>query len=259
MNTHCHPNRSPRHMSLVAATALLIAGATTARADSPFWRSSPASHAEVDGSIVNVQVRVDGATAPLFFKPGTWDRHYFQAYQGRNYSLVVRNTTGRRIGVLIAVDGLNVVNGEKSNLERNEAMYVLGPWEQAEINGWRTSLNEVRRFVFVDEERSYATRTGQSNGDMGWIRVLGFREVEHRAWWPGLRQRRYDGREDDSKERGSNELQGKAPAPQAQAAPAPSADGSALGGLDKSMARSEAKAYGQSDSRHDSPPISYSA
>src|SRR5438552_833321 len=59
------------------------------------------THSSVDGNIVDVQVRVGSSTAPLFFKPGTNDRHYFQAFQGRNYSLELRNTTGRRVGVLI--------------------------------------------------------------------------------------------------------------------------------------------------------------
>src|SRR5262249_43206015 len=55
-------------------------------------------------------------------------------------------------------------------------------YERAVIRGWRTSLRDVRRFVFVDEERSYAERTGQANGDMGWIRVLSFREREPQVW-----------------------------------------------------------------------------
>jgi hypothetical protein len=134
------------------------------------------SHGVANGNLVDVQVQVEGRTAPFYFRPGYWDRHYFQAFKGRNYSLVVRNNTGRRVGVLIAVDGINVVNGEKSRLARNESMYVLGPYERAVIRGWRTSLDDIRQFVFVDEERSYAERTGQANGDLGWIRVLSFNE-----------------------------------------------------------------------------------
>jgi hypothetical protein len=130
---------------------------------------------------VDVQIQVDGRVAPLYLAPGHFDRRYFQAFRGRNYSLVVRNNTGRRVGVLIAVDGLNVLNGEISNLSGQESMYVLDPYERAEIRGWRTSLDDVRRFVFVDEERSYAERSDKANGDMGWIRVLSFRE--QRTWW----------------------------------------------------------------------------
>jgi len=182
MNTRTHISQALRLTALAATLA--VAGAAPAHADYSYYRSGSSAHQVVDGNVVDVQVRVNGSAAPLYFRPGTNDRHYFQAYRGRNYSLVLRNNTGRRIGVLVAVDGLNVVNGERSGLDRGEAMYVLGPWEQAEIQGWRTSLNEVRKFVFVDEERSYAQRTGQANGDMGWIRVAAFREVEPQAWWP---------------------------------------------------------------------------
>jgi hypothetical protein len=213
-----------RTRSLVALTAL-VAIAATASADPSYPLGSryraPASHATADGNIVDVQVKVDGGIAPLFFKPGTSDRHYFQAYQGRNYSVVLRNSTGRRIGVLIAVDGLNVVNGERSTLDRHEQMYVLDPYESADIQGWRTSLDEVRRFVFVDEQRSYAERTGQANGDMGWIRVVAYREVERQPWWgrwTPARRERDDSRAQDGAGRGL------ADEPQAtnEAAPAPS-------------------------------------
>jgi hypothetical protein len=114
--------------------------------------------------------------APLYSAPGRYDRHYVQAFAGRNYSIVLKNNTDRRVAVLLAVDGLNAVSGDMSSLRSSEPMYVLGPWERATIRGWRSSLHEVRRFVFVDEKHSYAQRTGQANSDMGWIRVLAFRE-----------------------------------------------------------------------------------
>ncbi len=145
-----HPARA---LAGLLALAAGVALAATAAADSETSRfRSSRSHWNADGNLIDVQVRVEGEAAPLYFRPGTFDRHYFQANRGRNYSLVVRNTTGERVGVLIAVDGLNVVNGERSQLSRGETMYVLDPWESATINGWRTSLHEVRKFVFVDEE-----------------------------------------------------------------------------------------------------------
>ena len=184
----------------------------------------------VDGKLVDVQIRVDGDAAPLYYAPGRFDRHYLQAFAGRNYSVILKNNTGRRIAVLVAVDGLNVVNGEMSNLRSNEPMYVLGPWEQATIRGWRSALDEVRKFVFVDESRSYAQRTGQANSDMGWIRVLAFRE--QLPWWQSrdndwgqVKQQYRDGapapqaREQESKD---------APPPVAQAPAPPQASGKAV-------------------------------
>jgi hypothetical protein len=55
-------------------------------------------------------------------------------------------------------------------------MYVLDPWSTTVIRGWRRSLGEVQSFIFVDEKRSYAARTGQMNGRVGWIDVAVHRE-----------------------------------------------------------------------------------
>ena len=82
-----------------------------------------------DGRLVDVQLRVDGDAAALYSAPNGDDRHYFQAFAGRNYSVVMKNNTGRRVAVLLAVDGLNAVNGEITQLRPSEDMYVLGPWE----------------------------------------------------------------------------------------------------------------------------------
>jgi len=160
------------------ALALIAAGAALASPAHASWRDE---ESWAEGRLVDVQIQVDGDAAPLYWSPRNDDRRYFQAFAGRNYSVVLRNNTGRRVGVLLAVDGINAVNGERTSLRAGEAMYVLNPWESATIRGWRTSLQEVRRFVFVDEARSYAERTGQANSDMGWIRVLAFNE--QRPWW----------------------------------------------------------------------------
>ena len=161
--------------SLIAALALSLAP-LVARAER-IWTNATAA-----GNLVDVRVLVSGRAAPLFPAADGSDRLYLQAFKGRAYSLVVHNRSGERVGVLIAVDGLNVVNGERTSLAAGEPMYILGPWETATIRGWRTSLDNVRQFVFVDEERSYASRTDQANGDMGWIRVLSFRENRPLAW-----------------------------------------------------------------------------
>ncbi len=177
-------------MLRMAATALLgaalLAAASASHASGETWRSDdwqrrPVFDTWAEGQLVDVQLRVDGEAAPLYFAPRRDDRRYFQAFAGRNYSVVLRNNTDRRIAVVMAVDGLNVLNGEITNLSANEPMYVLDPRESATIRGWRTSMDEVRRFVFVDEKRSYAERTGQANSDMGWIRVVTFNEK--RPWF----------------------------------------------------------------------------
>jgi len=182
------PRRPGRMFAAAAFASLMFAGSAIS---APAWRSS-GFETIADGQLVDVQVQVDGrGTAPLYTAPGRFDRSYFQAFEGKNYSLVLRNNTNRRVGVLIAVDGLNVIDGNRSSMSRHEPMYVLDPNERAVIRGWRTSLDQVRRFVFVDEERSYAERTNQANGDMGWIRVLAFREQQP-FWNQGPKIRQHD-------------------------------------------------------------------
>src|SRR5262245_734064 len=171
------------NLSKLRGTMLVPAAMLSLLAVAPA-HAARSSHFELtrDGRLVDVQVLVGNQATPLYLAPGRWDRRYFQALRGRNYALAVTNNTGRRIGVLIAVDGLNVVNGQRSSLGAGEAMYVLDPWQRTVVRGWRSSLDDVRKFVFVDEERSYAERTGQANGDLGWIRVLAFNEAG-RPWY----------------------------------------------------------------------------
>src|SRR6516225_7565055 len=79
----------------------------------------------LSGQIVDVRVHVDGEQTPLYVRPWSWDtrRRYFEAIQGGHYSVELRNLTDRRIGVLMSVDGLNVVSGLRSSLEPGGGMY----------------------------------------------------------------------------------------------------------------------------------------
>jgi len=233
--------------SLAACAALALA-LSAAPASASRYDDSGASRWDrsANGSLVDVQMLVEGQAAPLYFAPGRWDRRYFQALRGHNYALRVHNRTDRRVGVLIAVDGLNVVNGERSKLRRNEAMYVLEPWETATIRGWRTSLEQVRQFVFVDEERSYAERTGQANGDMGWIRVLAFEERRAVAWFgqPELKRLPGDTRgghaDGDLRERESRDVR-----PQANEAPVLGADRMQKGEMNAPLTAQKSLAEGR--------------
>jgi hypothetical protein len=114
-------------------------------------------------------------------------RAYLQAERGRNYGIRVRNDTGGRIGLVIAVDGRNILSGKKSNLRSSEPMYVLGAHGQTTYEGWRTSDTRVHRFFFTDVENSYAEAWGDRSA-MGVIAIAAFGEV------PRAQPRRRSGR-----------------------------------------------------------------
>jgi hypothetical protein len=143
-------------MALVGATAAL-----------------PHGLPEASGTLVGIAVEVDGREARLYPAPDGSGRYYLEARAGSRYSVSLANRSGERLGVVLTVDGLNAISGARD--AGRGRMYVLDPWQSTSVLGWRTSLQDVRQFTFVDERRSYAARTGQANEKMGWIEVAVYR------------------------------------------------------------------------------------
>ena len=129
---------------------------------------------EAPATLVAVSVQVDGRQASLYPAPDGSGRYYLEARAGSRYAVALANRTGERVGVVLTVDGLNAISGEQD--KGRGRMYVLDPWQSTSVQGWRSSLQEVRQFTFVDERRSYATRSGKANEKMGWIEVAVYRE-----------------------------------------------------------------------------------
>ncbi len=109
----------------------------------------------------------------------TLDRHRFRGTTyvagnpGDRYGIRLVNRTGQRVLVVLSVDGVNVVSGETASPDQTG--YVLGPWERAEISGWRKSLQEVAQFYFTALSDAYAARTGRPD-NVGVIGAAVFRE-----------------------------------------------------------------------------------
>jgi hypothetical protein len=129
---------------------------------------------EAPGALVALSVEVDGQPSSLFAATDGSGRYYLEAHAGSRYSVSLANRSGERLGVVLTVDGLNAISG--SHDTGPGRMYVLDPWQSTSVQGWRSSLQDVRQFTFVDERRSYAARTGQANEKMGWIEVAVYRE-----------------------------------------------------------------------------------
>ncbi len=135
-------------------------------------------------------------------------RAFLEARPEARYSIRARNLTSGRVGIVIAVDGRNIISGDRSDLGRREAMYILGPYESATYSGWRTSASVVRRFYFTDVAESYAGRIGDESA-MGVIAAAVYRERPRRArFW---------------RQQGEASASASAPAPAAEASDAASA------------------------------------
>ena len=105
-------------------------------------------------------------------------KQYLEARRGENYGIAIRNMTPDRIGVVIAVDGRNIISGKRSDLKNSEDMYVINGYEHGKYDGLRTASDNVHKFYFTDTGDSYAMRTFNDSTAMGIIAVAVYREKE---------------------------------------------------------------------------------
>ena len=136
------------------------------------------------GDAVEVRIVTDDGrelpTYPASIRSGM-HKVYAEAIKGDNYRIEVRNRLNRRVGLVIAVDGRNIISGTKSWLKNNERMYILEPYGSGEFAGWRTDQDRINRFYFTDVPDSYASAFGDESA-MGVIAVALYPEVQR--WEP---------------------------------------------------------------------------
>ena len=141
------------------------------------WASIAA--AATIGDAVEVSVITDNGWALPFYPAKI--RHdlkkvYAEAFKGDHYRIVVRNKLNRRVGVVVAVDGRNIISGEKSYLKNTERMYIIDAYSTNEYSGWRTGQDKINRFYFTDVPDSYAAAFGDESA-MGVIAVIAYPEI----------------------------------------------------------------------------------
>lgn len=119
---------------------------------------------------------------------GGAERSYVIARNDERYSIRVSNRSNERVGVVVAVDGRNILSGHKSHLEFHERMYILEPYQTHEYEGWRTGRNQINRFHFTGMNNSYAANWGDYSA-MGTVAVAVFGERHHQGNRNGKRNK----------------------------------------------------------------------
>lgn len=139
------------------------------------------AHSGIGGGLVDVRIVSDGGgefsqhrTYPRIRQEGRY--FYLEAVKSEKYSIQVSNRSGRSVGVVIAVDGRNIISGGKSDLRRNERMYIIEPYGTQAFEGWRTGMDRTNRFYFTEQADSYAERAFSDGSAMGTIAVAVYRE-----------------------------------------------------------------------------------
>ncbi|HSM93324.1 MAG TPA: hypothetical protein VLT47_10580 [Anaeromyxobacteraceae bacterium] len=111
-----------------------------------------------------------GRALPTFEHRG---RIYVLGEPGQRYLLRVRNGSGQRVEVVASVDGLDVTDGKPAAFERRG--YLVEPYGEVTIDGYRLSQASVAAFRFGSVARSYAAAKGDAR-DVGVVGVAVFPE-----------------------------------------------------------------------------------
>lgn len=188
--------RQPRPVLALLAAALALS-------------SSPAFARIVDLQVID---RASGRALPQIAHRG---ERWVAGEQRREFTVRLSNRSDERVLAVLSVDGVNAITGESA--DPSQSGYVLEPWQQIDVRGWRKNERQTAAFHFTLGERSYAARTGRPE-NVGVIGVAVYREARlvHQYEQPWL-----DEPHDYAKrEAGPQTFDG---APPSAAAPAPSA------------------------------------
>ncbi len=122
-------------------------------------------------AVYNVNVEnEDGSELSMYAKNG---RYYVLGNAGDRYVIHVSNPTANRVEAVISVDGLDVIDGEAGDLRKRG--YVIAPYGDLSVEGFRTSTTDVATFRFSSVGDSYAERKGKGR-NVGVIAVAIFEE-----------------------------------------------------------------------------------
>ncbi|MEK6608420.1 MAG: hypothetical protein AABZ30_12225 [Myxococcota bacterium] len=105
-------------------------------------------------------------------------RTYVLGEQGQRYRLRVRNQSGARVEAVISVDGRDALDGKPARWDKRG--YILDPWGEVVVDGFRLSLADVATFRFSDVRGSYAAKMGDARN----VGVIGVALFPERVYAP---------------------------------------------------------------------------
>lgn len=156
--------------SLLITTLAMLVACPSQSAVAPYGALPGQAGQPVSVSLVDEA----GGELPIYGHRG---QQWVPGQPGRAYQVRLTNQSDRRVMVVLSIDGVNAVTGQTA--ASNQTGYVLDPWQSAEIDGWRKSMEESARFVFTDLPDSYAARTGRPD-NVGVVGIAVFAERVNR-------------------------------------------------------------------------------
>lgn len=164
---------------LSAALVLAVAPVAVARAHSvPGHHRPPVATPAVRMMVESAE---GGAFASVVHRGAT----FVAGEIGERYLVRLVNDSADRLEVVVTVDGRDVLTGRVGDFKRDRG-YVVEPFGEVVIDGFRRSLDHVAAFRFSSLRDAYAVRRGTStrSRSIGVIGVAVFKERAraHSGW-----------------------------------------------------------------------------
>jgi hypothetical protein len=104
-------------------------------------------------------------------------KKWIEARPNSKFVIEIKNNSSSNTLAVVSVDGLNVIDGKRAEL-KNERGYVVDKYSSTKVSGWRTSVDEVREFVFTaNKNDSFSHKLGADESDVGVIGIGFFKEI----------------------------------------------------------------------------------
>ena len=126
----------------------------------------------VGGGHVEMGLRDESGRFLTGFETG--GSNFVTGIAGQRYTIFLKNHSPGRIEVVVSVDGLDVIDGKAASF--NKRGYLIDPFGDLEIDGFRTSTSEVAAFRFGSVRDSYAAKKHGDTRNVGVIGLALFHE-----------------------------------------------------------------------------------
>lgn len=97
-------------------------------------------------------------------------------FSNEPYGIRFRNSSGQKVQVKIAVDGTDVLKGDKADPSSYGPMWVVEPYRSMELIAWPEDTRGGARFVFTHADSTVAVHTHGDTFAMGYISTAVFTE-----------------------------------------------------------------------------------
>lgn len=162
----------PKTLTLTLAALLAAACATPVKSEPTM---PPVDGTPLTAVQAGYSLRLEDAWGNALPTFGWRGGSFIEGVAGQAYAVRVDNPTGRRVEVVVTVDGRDVISGEPGDF-RSQRGYIVEPYGSVRVTGFRRSLSDVAQFRFTTPGDSYSARRGTPQ-NVGVIGVAVFSEV----------------------------------------------------------------------------------